>query len=103
VQKPIQHKKDKTEFILYYPMPMISGSIMLVGDHYPLFDGIPDPPLEIPFDKEQAKKDTLDSKTGIAAASKDNPILPKRRRRKPTPPENAVIADANDRRKTRRS
>lgn len=103
VQKPIQHKKNKTEFILYYPMPMISGSIMLAGDHYPLFDGIPAPPLEIPFDKEQAKKDTLDSKTGIAAASKDNPILPKRRRRKPTPPENAVIADSDDRRKIRRA
>lgn len=103
VQKPIQHKKDKTEFILYYPMPMISGSIMLAGDHYPLFDGIPAPPLEIPFDKEQSKKDTLDSKTGIAQDHESTPIVPKRRRRKPTPPENAVFADSEDRRKTRRS
>lgn len=103
VQKPIQHKKDKTEFILYYPMPMISGSVMLAGDHYPLFDGIPAPPLEIPFDKEQPKKDTLDSKTGIASTSKNSPVVPEQPQKRPSLPENAVIADSGDRRKIRRA
>jgi len=103
VQKPARVKKDINELIWSLKaFPIISGSITLIGNHYPLFDGIPSPPLDIPIGKKQPEQDTTDSITGIAYAE-NLPIAPKHPKRKPTFPENAIMADTGERRKTRRS
>ncbi len=104
VQKSVHPKKNKTKLVWAFPFgdQYIGGSIALVGDHYPFFDGIPTPPLDIPSGKDQPKEDSA-SKTGIAQVPKNNPVDPKQPKRKPLPPENALIADSGDRRKTRRN
>lgn len=61
------------------------------------------PILEIDFHEDQSKAHVTDSKTGIAQLPKNDPAVPKRPRKKPSVPENALIADAGERRKTRRS
>jgi hypothetical protein len=61
------------------------------------------PILEIDINEDKSKEDTTVSKTGIANASKNDPIAPKHPKKKPSPPENALIANNGDRRKTRRS
>jgi hypothetical protein len=63
----------------------------------------PDPERVIPFNKYQATDDTQVNETGIVqSVSKKDPMAPKHPPKKPSPPENAVIADSNDRRKTQR-
>jgi hypothetical protein len=99
IQKPILYKKHKPEFILYYPMPMISGSITFIPEPW-LIDQEHTAPF--PFIKHDPEADTLVAKTGIAHAE-NIPAVPKRRRRKPSTPENTVIlAASDDRRKTRK-
>lgn len=58
--------------------------------------------ISFPFVKYNPETDSSASKTGIAHAE-NTPAIPKRRKRKPVLPENAVIADLDDRRKTKRS
>lgn len=99
IQKPILYKKDKPEFILYCPMPMISGSITFIPEPW-LIDQEHTAPF--PFIKYDLENDTLINKTGIAHAE-NIPAVPKRRRRKPATPEKSVIlAASDDRRKTKR-
>lgn len=51
---------------------------------------------------EQEEDDPVVPQAGTAMTSKKNPAVPKSPRKKPAIPENAVIADATDRRKTRK-
>lgn len=99
VQKPILHKKDNPKFILRCPMPMISGSITFIPEPW-LIDQ--DHTAPFPFIKYDPETDSSTSKPGIAHAE-NIPAVPKRRKKKPILPENAIIADSGDRRKTRRS
>jgi hypothetical protein len=95
IQKPVRPKKDEPEFVLYYPVfPMVSGSFTV--DDYPEWEI----PLSI---NDKPKEDTFTSKMGISKTSQNHPKTPKHPKKKPSPPENALIADTGDRRKTRRS
>ena len=100
IQKPVRHKKDEPELILYYPVfPMAMGNFVVGDEGY-----YPECKIPFPFIKDQAKEDdTADSKTGIAQVPKNNPVDPKQPKRKPLTRENALIADSGERRKTRRS
>ncbi len=99
IQKPILYKKDKPEFTICYPIPMISGSITFIPEPWLINQEHTAP---FPFVKYDPKADTLINKTGITHAE-NIPAVPKRRRRKHSTPENAVIlAASDDRRKTKR-
>lgn len=58
--------------------------------------------VSFPFVKYDPGTDSSTSKTGIAHAE-NIPVVPKRRKKKPVLPEHAIIADLDDRRKTKRS
>nr|WP_294859261.1 hypothetical protein [uncultured Fluviicola sp.] len=94
---PPQFKPDNVELIYDGPFPMISG-IFRVGDE----GYYPECKIPFPFVKNQPKDATL-NEIGIARTSQNNPLAPKHPRKKPSPPENAVIVDSGERRKTRRS
>lgn len=77
---------------------MISGLMMVVDEGF----FFPEEKIPFPFIKHDPEADTLVAKTGIAHAE-NIPAVPKRRRRKPATPENAVIlAASDDKRKTKR-
>lgn len=102
--EPFEFKIDTRERI--WDPPLITTIGFVMGDisiiHVPQY--FPEPEIRLPILIHQPKKeDAAVSKTGITAASKDNPILPKKPQKRPSPPENAIIADIGDRRKTRRS
>lgn len=103
IQKPVRTKKDEAKLICSIEGGYIGGAITLIGDYYLEEWEIPTPPLEIPFDENQSKKDDAASKTEIAKVPQNDPILPKHPHRKTPVPENAVIANNETRRKTRRS
>lgn len=91
-------KKNKAELLTYLPFTgIVSGAFAIVDERYH------DPESEISFIKDPPKKDTLDPETAIAQTSKNNPVVPKSPQKKPVPPENALISDSGDRRKTKRS
>lgn len=96
---PPQFKPDKVELIYNrpFPFPMVSGNFRVGDDGY-----YPECKIPFPFVKKQPEDDTTLNKTGIAQVSQNNPVR-KHPRKKPTSPENAIIADIGDRRKTRRS
>lgn len=104
VQKPT-HLKKKTTLVQPFSLEFggyIGGFIRLVDEH--LLDewGITFPAShpKIPLSEE----DTITFETGIARVPQNNMLVPRKRpRKKPLPPENALIADSGDRRKTRRS
>lgn len=73
--------------------PIIAGNMTVINEDY-YFPGLEIDPL---------KDDTSVAKTGIAKTSQNNPLAPKRPKKKPFLPENALIADSDERRKTRRS
>ncbi len=108
VQKPI-HLKKKTTLVQPISFEIggyIGGSITFVDER--LLDELgitfPAPHPKIPLSQDQSQEDTITFETGIARVPQNNPLVPgKRPRKKPLPPENALIADAGDRRKTRRS
>lgn len=95
-ERGVFKKKDR-EVVNYISMLAISGDFILVNERYH------DPESDFSFVPNQAKKDTVDREIAIVQTSKNNPIPPKSPQKKSSPPENAVIADSGDRRKTRRS
>ena len=98
LQKPPQFKRDPIELIYDGLFPMAMGNFVVGDEGY-----YPECKIPFPFVKDQAKvDDTADSKTGIAKTSQNNPV-PKHPRKRPSTPENALIVDAGDKRKTRRS
>lgn len=98
VQKPTHLKKKTIDRICPYPLTfVVMGDISIVDERYN------DPESEFSLIQDQPEKDTLKSKPAIAQVSKNNPAVPKSPKKKPLPPENALIADSSDRRKTRRS
>ncbi|MDF3028161.1 MAG: hypothetical protein K0S23_2468 [Fluviicola sp.] len=62
----------------------------------------PEPKIRLPMLSYQPEKNAV-PKTGIAQLPKNNPETPGHPEKKSSPPENAVIADNEVRRKTRRS
>lgn len=108
VQKPIHSKKSETIVLNSFPFGIgefIGGSVMLIDEH--LLDelgiNLPDQFPKIPLSQDQPEEDTITFETGIVQMLQNNPLIPKHPRKKTLPPENAVIADSGDRRKTRRS
>ncbi|WP_300665570.1 hypothetical protein [Fluviicola sp.] len=107
VQKPIHSKKSETivlDSFLFGLGEFIGGSVMLIDEH--LLDelgiNLPGPFPKIPLSQDQPEEDTTNFETGITQMPQNNPFIPKRPQKKPLPPENAVIADSGERRKTRR-
>ena len=107
VQKPIHSKKSETIVLHSFPVGIgefIGGSVLLVDER--LLDGLginlPAPSPKIPLSQDQPEEDTITFETGIAQMLQKNPLIPKHPRKKTLPPENALIADSGDRRKTRR-
>lgn len=79
-----------------YPMIVMGGFTPVDSRDYQT-DRIP-----FPFLKSDLENDSSINKKGIAHAE-NIPVVPKRRKKKPVLPENAIIADSGERRKTRRS
>ncbi len=83
---------------IIFPEFIMGDFVFLKEDNYP------EEKIPFPFIKHDPEADTLINKTGIAHAE-NIPAVPKRRRRKPSNPENAVIlvlAASDDKRKTKR-
>lgn len=98
MQKTPVPKKNNIEVVSYFPFVNIVSGTFTIDD-----ERFHDPESEISFIKDQSKKDTVAPKPAIAQVSKNNPAIPKSPQKKTSPPENAVITDTGDRRKTRRS
>lgn len=102
VQKPIEVNLPEFEQIctIDAQLPIVSGMMMIVNQQqlHPEWQ-IPQTPILLTDTGENSDVSQI---TGTRV-SKTAPTAPKRRRRKPTLPENAIIADTGDRRKTRRS
>lgn len=99
LQKPFQIQEIKIESVVLpyiYPIVVMGNFMPTDPKYYPTWK------IPLTFDDIASEDDTINTKTGIAHAE-NIPVLPKRRRRKPALPENAIIADSGDRRKTRRS
>jgi hypothetical protein len=99
--EPFEGKTDTRKRICDPKLVTAIGFVM--GDiaikYEPLYFPEPKTPILM---YQPENKGTAISKTGIAQASKNSPVVPKQPQKK-SPPENAVIADAGERRKTRRS
>lgn len=80
---------------IIFPEYIMGDFVFIKEENYP------EEKIPFPFIKHDPEADTLVAKTGIAHAK--NIPVPKRRKKKPVLPENAIIADLDDRRKTRRS
>lgn len=81
---------------IIFPEYIMGDFVFLKEDNYP------EEKIPFPFIKHDSEADTLINKTGIAHAE-NNPAVPKRRKKKPSNPENAVIlAVSDDKRKTKK-
>lgn len=101
IQKPIEVKLPEIEqiFTIDPRLLMVSGMMIVVNEEqlHPEWQ-IPKVPVLLDTKGEDSVPQIMGTKF-----SKTTSTIPKRRRRKPVIPENAIIADLDDRRKTRRS
>lgn len=101
VQKSIEVKLPEIEQISIIDprLLMVSGMMIVVNEEklHPEWQ-IPKVPILLVNKGEDTVPQIMGTKF-----SKTTSTIPKRRRRKPVAPENAIIAQSNDRRKTRRS
>lgn len=98
ITEPFEFKIDTGKWFCNPKMIVTLGYVM--GDISIIYEPqhVPQPEIYLPFPAHQPKKE----KTGIAAVPKSNPTVPEKPHKKQALPENAVIADTGDRRKTRR-